>query len=607
MDEMTLRKMPDRHGSDRIAPVPALIYDRMRAQPNAIAISGGHREFTYRQLQNLTNEIRQRLWLAGVRKNDVVALLMGPSPEFVAAALAVLSVGAAYLPIAKNCPAERILMMMADSGTRCLISTSGTGDEIHIPPDVFHIKLDQGLAWPTTEDVSSVYVEAEPGSLAYLIYTSGSTGIPKGVEISHRSLSYLVDWHNRAFSITQEDRTSQIASLSFDAAVWEIWPCLVAGATLCIAEDAERKDANRLRKWLQNERITVAFVPTVLAEELMAMTWRQTAALRLLLTGGEALRAYPPRNLPFTLVNNYGLTECTVVSTSAPVRPNHTSSTRPPIGFPIDYAEVHILRQDLTPVAPGETGEIYIGGSSLALRYRNRADLTAEKFIPNPFDKTPGARLFRTGDLGKILDDGQIQFAGRLDNQVKIRGFRIELAEVEAAIVRHPAVGQCAVTTRGEGIEKQIIAYVVPAGVKFGIDEVRRFVGNALPDYMIPSDFVLLDRLPTNLNGKVDFAALPVPSRALAGLEDKVAPRTEIERQIASIVGGLLKVDEIGVEDNLFLLGGHSLFAAQLIARLREQFHLEVQLLSVFESPTIANLAALIKDGVTARSARAAG
>lgn len=551
------------------------------------------------------SHIRERLRSAEVRKNDVVVLFMSPSPEFVAAALAVMSLGAAYLPVAQGCPAERLLFMIADSGARALLSAVGMCEAIRLPSNISHIELDKNFIHPK-EAISLVSSDAELDGLAYLIYTSGSTGTPKGAEITHRSLFHLIDWHNRTFCITHRDRTSQIASLSFDAAVWEIWPCLAAGATLCIAKDADRKDVIRLENWLHNHGITIAFVPTVLAERLLQITWSQSTSLRLLLTGGEALRTYPPPDLPFTVVNNYGLTECTVVSTSASVPPKEGRTLPPPIGFPIERAEIHILGEDLKPVAPGEAGEIYIGGPSLARCYHNRPELTAEKFIPNPFDQTPGARLFRTGDLGMVLDDGQIQFAGRLDNQVKIRGFRIELAEIEAAISHYPAVDQCVVTTRGEGAEKQLIAYVVPRSSGISFDELRRFLAKTLPDYMIPSDVVLLERLPTNLNGKIDFAALPAPTRAALALERPIAPRTGTEKQIASIVAALLKIDGVGVEDNLFLLGGHSLFAAQLIARLREQFHIEIQLLSLFKSPTIANLALLIEEGVDSEAVQAA-
>jgi acyl-CoA synthetase (AMP-forming)/AMP-acid ligase II/acyl carrier protein len=313
--------------------------------------------------------------------------------------------------------------------------------------------------------------------------------------------------------------------------------------------------------------------------------------------------------LPFTLVNNYGPTECTVVTTSGPISSDGDCSSVPAIGRPIADAEIYILGEDLKRLEPGQTGEICIGGPSLARGYHNRPELTAEKFIPNPFDTAPGARLFRTGDLAKIREDGQIQFLGRLDDQVKIRGFRIEPNEIAVAISRIPAVGQCVVVARGgDGAEKQLIAYIVPRGaVAISQSEIREVLGKTLPDYMIPSGFVCLDELPLNANGKIDRAALPPPSRTNApGLDAPVLPRTALERQTAAIVRDLLKLDEIGVEDNFFLLGGHSLLGAQLIGRLRERFNVEVPLLALFESPTVASLAAQIGRFVSEQSATVA-
>lgn len=600
---MPLKETPSPRPSKTIVPVPMLVYDRMRIQKKALAIVDDQSQLTYEELAKLTNHLQNRLRSTGVKKGDVVAIFTRPSPEFISAALAVMNIGAAYLPIAPGCPAERLRFLIADSGACALMSTHGMCEVIPVSSNVSYIDIQEHTVQKTEEFLP--VTDAELTDLAYLIYTSGSTGTPKGVEIDHQSLCQLVDWHNRTFSITPQDRTTQIASLSFDAAVWEIWPSLVAGATLYIADETHRKDVARLKDWLQNEGITVAFVPTVLAERLLQMPWDRNTSLRLLLTGGESLRVYPQENLPFTVINNYGLTECTVVTTSGPVFPKNDRGVPPSIGSPIDGAKVHILDDDLKPVAPGETGEIYIGGPSLAVGYHNQPELTAQKFIPNPFENTPGARLFRTGDLGRTLDGGEIQFVGRRDDQVKVRGFRIEMAEIEAAISRHPAVDQCVVTAHGEGSDKQLIAYIVATGSHANVGEVRRFLENILPDYMIPSDFVFLERFPVTLNGKVDFAALPAPTRENAGLAAPTPLRTDMERQIASTACSLLKIDKIGSEDNLFLFGGHSLFAAQLIARLREQFGVEIQLLSVFESPTVAQIAVLIEESRNNNAVRA--
>ena len=329
----------------------------------------------------------QRLRLEGIRKGDVVAICLEPSPDFVVAALAILGGGAAYLPVDQNCPAERMLSMIADSGARVLITTPQLCPEIHASGSVAVIDVGTGLAGEGD-------LEVLPGGdgaddLAYMIYTSGSTGQPKAVEVTHRGLLNLIDWHIQAFKISRRDRASQVARLSFDAAVWEIWPYLVSGATLVIPESRDRQDPARLKEWLLLERITVAFAPTVIAERLSNMEWPRKTALRLLLTGGEALRAYPGKGLPFTLINNYGPTECTVVTTSGPVPSEGNCSSPPAIGRPIAHVQVHILGSDLKPVGQGETGEICIGGPGLARGYHNRTELTAENSFRILLTKPP--------------------------------------------------------------------------------------------------------------------------------------------------------------------------------------------------------------------------
>jgi non-ribosomal peptide synthetase component F len=331
--------------------VPGMIHEQMRSRPKAIAIRSVHRQLTYRQLGILVNRMRQRLRMADIRNGDVIAVCLPPSPEFIAAALAIMSAGAAYLPLDQHCPAERLLFMVADSGARLVITTSRFCQAIHIPGSVPVIEIDRNHEGE--EDPETLLAgddNADPDDLAYLIYTSGSTGQPKGVEITRRSLSNLIFWHNRTFDINHKDRGSQVAGLSFDAAVWEIWPYLVSGATLCIPENWVRQDPIRLQQWLVAESITVAFAPTVLAEQLSQMTWPRKTALRLLLTGGEALRAYPRKGLPFTVVNNYGPTECTVVTTSGPVSAEGDCSSPPAIGHPIAQAEVYIVGEDLKRV-----------------------------------------------------------------------------------------------------------------------------------------------------------------------------------------------------------------------------------------------------------------
>src|SRR4051794_5588619 len=424
------------HQLDVLETVPAMVEDQIRTRSKEVAVIAGRRRITYGQFGILADKVGELLADAQITAGDVVALCIPPSPEFAAAAFAIMSAGAAYLPIDENCPAERVSFMVEDSGARLLITSSHISPSLRAVSSIVIAEIDR------VEKLSGIKAyrmdSLGPDNRAYIIYTSGSTGEPKGVELAHRGLSNLVVWHNQTFRIGHQDRASQIAGLSFDAAVWEIWPYLAAGATLCIPDSDVRKDPLRLQKWLIGEKITTAFAPTVSAERLIQLDWPRKTALRLLLTGGDALRNYPRKDLPFALVNNYGPTECTVVATSGPIPPDHCACTPPPIGRPIRHTETYVLGEDLRPVKPGQSGELYIGGPSLAIGYRNRPQLTAERFISNPFRLAGSDRLYRTGDLVRIGEDGQFYFVGRVDDQVKIRGFRIEPNEIAATILPPP-------------------------------------------------------------------------------------------------------------------------------------------------------------------------
>jgi len=554
-----------------------------------------HRQVTYGQFGTLVAKTRQRLRIAGIKRGDVVALYLPPSAQYISAALATMYAGAAYLPVDLNCPLERLSFIITDSDARMLITTAERREGIRVPESVSVVKMDCNEECERHSEVLQPPDHVVPDDLAYLIYTSGSTGQPKGVELTHRGLNNLIDWHNAAFHIGQKDRGSQIADLSFDAAVWEIWPYLVSGAALCIPPSHLRYDPVQLQQWLLDEEVSVSFVPTILAESLCRMIWPQKSALRFLLTGGDALRVYPRKDLPFTLVNNYGPTECTVVTTSGPVSAEGGCNRPPAIGYPISRADVHLLGEDLKPVSAGEIGEICVGGPSLARGYRNRPEMTAEKFIRNPLDETPGARLYRTGDLARISEDGQFHFLGRMDDQIKIRGHRIEPNEVAAAITRNPRVMQCVVVAREGHGAKMLVAFVVASGVgPISQQEILDSLRKILPDYMIPSAVICLDKLPLTARGKIDQAALKaIGTRNTLGRKEFLA--TELQRQVAAIVCSLLNLDELGIEDNFFLLGGHSLFGAQLIECLRVRLNAEVSLRALFEAPTVASLAAHIE------------
>jgi amino acid adenylation domain-containing protein len=465
---------------------------------------------------------------------------------------------------------------------------------------------------PDTDPITTTTID----DLAYVIYTSGSTGWPKGVQISHSSLLNLLYWHRRTFAVTAADRATQLASPAFDATGWELWPYLSIGASVWLPDERTRVTPTVLRDWLVSQRITVSFLPTPLAEQVMTLEWPTSSSMRFLLTGADTLHLYPSKGLPFTLVNNYGPTEATVVATSGTVPPAESAGELPTIGRPIDNTHIYLLDEHRRNVPIGEPGELYIGGAGLAKGYLNQSDLTAERFIAHPFSSEPGARLYKTGDLARYLPDGQLAFLGRVDHQIKIRGYRIEPAEVVAVINRHPAVQDSLViasehedanaTDSGTGSEgKRLIAYLVPApGSEADLSafSMREIMMGYLPDYMIPSTFVLLGRFPMTPNGKVDRAALPHPDESNMLVDEVfVEPSTPIEERLAEIVAGLLAVKRVGVEDNFFMLGGHSLLGTQLIARVAETFGVQISLHALFESPTVRQLSDVIEESITAK------
>jgi acyl-coenzyme A synthetase/AMP-(fatty) acid ligase/acyl carrier protein len=433
-----------------------------------------------------------------------------------------------------------------------------------------------------------------------VIYTSGSTGQPKGVEIMHKGLSNLIAWHHDAFRVTSFDRATQMASPGFDAAVWEVWPYLTAGASLYFPDESVRSQPDLLRNWLVEKQITISFVPTPVAERMLDLEWPTNAALRFLLTGADTLHHYPPAGLPFQLVNNYGPTESTVVATSGTVA-SSASSELPSVGCPITNTQIYLLDSQMQQVPPGSAGDLYIGGLGLARGYRNRPDLTAERFVTNPFSEAPDDRLYKTGDLARMLPDGQIAFIGRIDDQVKIRGFRVELSEITNALSRHPAIRETVVSAREDNPgQKRLVSYVVlRPGIAVTNAGLRDFLSHDLPDYMMPAAFVTMDSLPLGPNGKVNRSELPSPADGnILRDENFISPRNATEEQIAAIIAELLGLERVGVNDNFFLLGGNSLLATQVIARVRVSFDVEVTLLNVFDNPTVAGIAAVVEQSV---------
>jgi amino acid adenylation domain-containing protein len=588
--------------------VPALVSAQAAANSRALGIAQGSNCLTYGDLEARANQLAHHLLSLGLKQETPVGLCLGHSIDFVVGALAILKAGGAYLPLDPAYPLERLLLMLRDAGAGFLVTDS------HQLPCLANgpwkiISLDGNAQVITRNFTTAPAVVIRPRDLAYLIYTSGSTGLPKAVEITHGSLLNLIFWHHLAFGVTAEDRAPFMAAVSFDAAVWEIWPYLTAGASLHLLEDRTIYTApESLRDWLVQQKITVGFIPTPLAERMIHLDWPANTTLRIMLTGADTLHEYPSSKLPFQVVNNYGPTESTVVATSGYVDSANRPAILPSIGKPIDKIQIHILDEQFQPVPAGTLGEIYIGGAGLARGYRNRPDLNAEKFLPNPFSSDPEARMYRTGDFGSYFEDGQIAFAGRADDQLKIRGHRVEINEIVAVLGRHPAVQSNAVVAREDKPgNKYLVAYVVVRpGHDLSSRDLREFLRSFLPEYMVPAIFVRLEELPLSAHGKVDRQALPIPDAANT-LRDEVfaSPRTALETQVGEIITGLLNTREIGVHDNFFLLGGNSFLGIQVIARVHEKFGVKVPLRSLFEGPTIAELAGQIGELQAAEQANA--
>jgi amino acid adenylation domain-containing protein len=568
-------------------------------QPRHVAVVDGADSLTYAELDRRANKLANYLLELDARPESCVALLMDRSVDFVVASLAVLKSGAAFLPLDPSTPIERITSILKDAGAKLVVTHRGKAGRL--VPDALGedswqaIEMDSADAGEIEEQPNAgVDFDAGPQSLAYVIYTSGSTGQPKGVEITRGNLSNLIDWHLAAFGVTAQDRASQVAGVGFDAAVWEIWPHLAAGATLFIADEITRRSPQALRDWLVDQRITIAFVPTVLAEPLLHSTWPMEIALRTFLTGADTLHRRPPGGLPFVLVNNYGPTECTVVSTSGIVSPD--SSEPPTIGRPIMGATALILDENLRPVAAGEWGELCIAGDLVGRGYRNNPHLTASRFVSYEPPTDPPLRIYRTGDRARLLPSGEIAFGGRMDDQVKIRGYRVELGEIVARLDRFPGVDASAVTvslTESKDSGVQLTAYLASANQLIASD-LREFLAQKLPDYMIPSRFVKVRALPMTSNGKLDKSALPAPSGENllhAGNGPAPAPATGLQKQIGDLVASLLGQPTVAPNQNFFLIGGHSMLGVQLVARLRDIFGVKLSLRQLFKSPTVEALA----------------
>ena len=576
--------------------VHELVEEVAACTPLAPAAVGNGEVWSYAVLEEQANRLAHYLRSQGVCPEQRVAVLLDRSPQEVMALLAVLKAGGAYLPVDPASPRDRLAFLLSDAGARVLLTSDRLTQDLPETNAVV-VRLDGDAERIAACCGSTPQSGVGPGNLAYVIYTSGSTGVPKGVAIEHRGLTNLVNWHRRAFGVTAADQATRLSGLAFDASVWELWPYLAAGACIHIPPEEARMSPVALHNWLATQQITLAFVPTPAAEGLLSLDEPAPAALRFLLTGGDKLHLRPARGLSYTLINNYGPTESTVVATSGAVPMQGQVERSPAIGRPIDNLRIHMLDRYSAPVPVGVPGELCIGGEGLARGYLDRPGLTAERFIPDLFGGKPGARLYRTGDLARYLPDGEIEFLGRLDEQVKVRGFRIELGEVEAILLRHPMVREAAVVVEpGADGEGHLVGYLVQAASAPSVQDLQRFLRRLLPAYMVPAAFRLVEALPLGPTGKVNRRDLAAAGGLLVMQETvHVPPRTPLEQELAGLWTEILGVENPGVHDNFFELGGNSLMATRLVSRIRQAFGVELPLAAFFELPTLAGLAEAVE------------
>nr|VFJ66085.1 MAG: amino acid adenylation domain-containing protein [Candidatus Kentron sp. FW] len=628
-----------------------LFEEQVERTPEAIAVVFEDRQLTYRELNAEANRLGHYLQKLGVGPEVLVGICIERSLEMVVGLLGILKAGGAYVPLDPAYPMERLAFMMEDADVPVLLTQSDLKGKL---PETKArvVYLDTGAEALSESSSGNVISAVGPENLAYVIYTSGSTGRPKGVMVPHRALYNHTRWMQTDFPLDNQDKVLQKTPISFDASVWEFYAPLVAGARLVLARPDWQKDLTSLIGTITRHQITILqMVPSLLQAITSLPEMSTVTSLKRIFCGGEKLsRTLMVRTLDIPgaeLVNLYGPTEACIDATFWRCSPEHATV---PIGKPVANSKTYILDAHLQPLSIGVPGELHIGGAGLARGYLNRPELTAEKFIPDPFDSEPGARLYKTGDLCRWLPDGTIEYLGRMDHQVKIRGFRIELGEVENALLSHPDVHEAVVDTRGEGMDKKLVAWLVGTDDVVGATDVgatdvgatdvgatdvgatdvgatdvgatdvgatdvgatdvgatdvgatcrsplrdapRAHLCGMLPDWMVPSVFVFVDTLPMTPNGKVDRRALAERSIKALQRPDKgfVAPRTPEEESLAAIWAEVLGIDRVGIHDNFFDLGGHSLLAIGLFSRIEKQFGRHLPLSALFQGATVAELA----------------
>ena len=594
--------------------VHQLFEEQVERTPDAVAVVFEKDSLTYRELNARANQLAHHLRSLGVGPDVLVGLCVERSLEMMVGLLGILKAGGAYVPLEPGYPKDRLAFMLADANASVILTQGRFRERLPpTPAKVICLDSDWEIIERESQDALEAIVTAE--NLAYVIYTSGSTGRPKGAMNIHRGICNRVLWMQEAYPLTETDRVMQKTPFSFDVSVWEFfWP-LLAGARLVIAQPDGHRDSQYLIRLIISQQITIMhFVPAMMRHFLQDAEVKACSPLRRVFCSGEALTwdlqaAFCDRMPGVTLHNLYGPTEAAVDVTHWTCKPN-SGLCVVPIGRPIANTQIYILDEELQPVPVGVAGELHIGGVGVGRGYLNRPELTIEKFIPNPFNGQPGARLYKTGDLARWLPDGDIEYLGRSDHQAKIRGHRIELGEVEAVLSSHPAVASCAVLAQDHGGgDKVLAAFVVGRDqAELSLKSLRQWLGGKLPDYMIPSRFVAVPALPLTPNGKVDRKALEeMDGETVATGTDYVAPRNEQEQELAEIWQAVLRRERVGVQDNFFELGGHSLLAVVICSQIQRRLGREAPLRWVFDHPTIEGIATQLEtQGVRRRLEQAA-
>ncbi|MFI3157993.1 MAG: amino acid adenylation domain-containing protein [Methylococcaceae bacterium] len=602
--------------NDTTAPFPAdqCVHELFEAQaaagPQAVAVIHEDNRLTYAELNAQANRLAHHLRDLGVKPDTLVAICAERNLDMVVGLLAILKAGGAYVPLDPAYPKERLAFMLEDSAPVALLSQGRLESLFEgmlngLPMIDLEDPFPPWASQPET-NLDHSGTGLTPESLAYVIYTSGSTGKPKGVMIEQRALCNLIADVKNRYHICSEDRILQFAAIAFDMSIQDIFGALLLGAALVLRNDAWITGAGKFWALCEKNAVSIITLPTLFWQQLTKEEHIAIpAAVRHITIGGEAVNSsvlaawFKREGHRPKLFNGYGPTEATIYSTSH--QPSADSQSWQSIGRPIANTSIYILDSNSQPVPIGLAGELYIGGAGIARGYLNRPELTAERFMADPFAKEADARMYKTGDLARWLADGTLEFLGRNDFQVKIRGFRIELGDIEAKLMEHPAVREAAVSAhQGADGLKRLAAYVVVDGFMPAVPELRDFLNKSLPEFMIPSVFVSLDAMPVTANGKLDRKALPEPDMSQVPNADFIAPRSPVEQLLAGIWGEVLKTDRVGIHDNFFDLGGHSLLAMQVIVRVQEQLSVEISMFSLFERSTIAALAAHIESLLSA-------